>query len=180
MTLLIPENDTLVTYYMLPLVDVNKRSFGRSFKTSYISKDAKHIFVELKKPMVSPSYAISKYYVIELEICGVLFVQFNISAWWRDDAQLFIKGEYSKMSKDAKHTIYKSSTLPFNKTVEDFKMSHPILQALGKTKTLRRHLTEMLNVETLADSDELIEVPDESWFIEHRVAELKATNFLKL
>jgi len=41
----------LVTYYILPLVGVNKLTFGRSYKASYISKDGKNVYVELSKNM---------------------------------------------------------------------------------------------------------------------------------
>lgn len=164
----IPDGDNLVTYYMLPLVGVNKKTFSKSFKNSYISQDGLRIFVELKSNMQSPNYRNSPCYVTEIVIRDTLFIQFVIPSGYIKDTACFITGKYSEMSRDAKKIIYRTSGLPYNSKMGDFSVSHPLLQALSKTKTLRTFLTNHLDIE-ISDDDELAEAPHESWFIEHRL-----------
>ena len=169
MALLIPSNDTLVTYYMLPLIGLNKNSFWSSFKTSYIDKDGSRIYVELGTNMRVPSYKGSPQFITEIVDKGNLIVMFIIPAWAIPDGTFFVEGRYSEMSKQAKNIIYKTSTLPYNKTMGSFKNSDPILQALDKTKTLRTWLEAKLGITTLDDSAELITKPLNHWFIENRL-----------
>lgn len=168
----IPDNENLVTYYMLPLARVNKKSFGRHFENSFIDKKGERIFVELKSNMKAPLYKDTPYYKTELVINNVKFVQFNIPNRFLDDAQFFMLGCYSKMSREAKKLIYTTSTLPYNSTMGSFSMSHPVLQALDKTKTLRSFLSTTLGFE-MEDDMELMESPEENWYIEHRFKTLK-------
>jgi len=168
MGLLIPEGDTLVTYYLLPLVGANKKTFGRHFKTSYIDRLGLKVYVELKSNMKVPSYKTNPNYISELVHQNVLFILFAIPTKYIDDAFLFLNGRYSEISKEAKNIIYNTSTLPFNKTMGSFTNSHPILQALDKTKTLRSFLVTELHINTLPETVELIDAPYNSWFIESR------------
>ena len=164
----IPDGDNLVTYYILPLVGVNKKTFSKSFKNSYISKDGLRVFVELKTNMQSPIYRGSPCYVTEIIVQNTLFIQFVIPSGYIKDTACFITGKYSEMSRDAKKIIYRTSTLPYNSKMGDFSVSHPLLQALSKTKTLRTFLANHLQI-NIGEDDELAEAPDESWFIEHRL-----------
>jgi hypothetical protein len=169
MTLLIPENDTLITYFLLPLLGLNKKTFGRAFRTSYLNNTGRNIFVELSNPMVSPIYKSSTCYVTEFMFDDALFVNFEIPQDKWPDIVLFMEGKYSQMSKESKKQIYSYSTLAYNQTMDDFKVTHPILHALGKTKRLRNFLVDFLDVDVIVETQELIDNPDESWFIEYRL-----------
>lgn len=169
MSLLIPEGENLVTYYILPLLAINKNSFGGHFKNSYIDKAGIKVFVELKKNMVSPTYKHTPNYVSEVIFNNTLLVMFEVPLEFLQDSKLFVVGKYSEMSKDAKKIIFASSTLPYNKTMGSFVVSHPVLQALDKTKTLKSFLINELHVVTIEDSAELINPPYDNWFIEHRI-----------
>lgn len=171
MSLLIPEGDSLVTYYLLPLVGVNKNTFGRSFKQSYVDKEGLKIFVELRSNMITPSYKSNPNYISEMILNRKMFVLFSLPARFIASGKNFVQGKYSGMSKDAKKLIYSSSGLPYNKTNGSFVMSHPILQALDTTKTLRSFLLNHLKVKKVADSNELIDLPESWWFIETRINE---------
>lgn len=167
MSLLIPEGDNLITYYVLPLLGVNKNVFGTCYGRSYITKNGRDVYVKLRKNMVSPVYKTNPNYVTEFLHESQLFVAFKVPLVYSVDVEHFVKGEYSSMSKEAKRLIYESSTLPYNKTMGSFSMSHPILQALDKTKTLRMFLSTYLDIKpVLPESVELIDPPEESWFIE--------------
>tara|TARA_R110000772_G_scaffold182375_1_gene293625 strand:+ start:1020 stop:1544 length:525 start_codon:yes stop_codon:yes gene_type:complete len=168
----IPEGENLVTFYMLPLVNVNKSSFGLQFKNSYIDKFGHKVYVELKKNMYNPIYKISPCYSSEMIIGNIKFIQFVMPSGFLSDSEYFIKGRYSKMSKEAKKIIFNTSTLPYNATMGSFSVSHPVLQALDKTITLRTFLSSTIGFE-LDEHTELISSPEENWFIEHRIKNLK-------
>lgn len=164
----IPEGDNLVTYYVLPLVGVNKKTFSKHFKSSYIDKAGLKVYVELKSNMVSPIYQHTPCYITEILINNTKFIQFTIPLMFLNDVALFIRGSYSRMSKEAKKIIYTSSTLPYNSRMGSFAVSHPVLQALDRTSTLRTFLINEIGVH-LAENDELITSPNEDWFIEFRI-----------
>lgn len=166
--MLIPKGETLVTYYMLPLVGVNKLTFGRSFKSSYIDDYATKLYVELSKNMHTPVYKTNVNYLTELMHNSIKFVVFNIPEEFSTDAQLFTMGAYSRMSKPAKKKIYLTSSLPYNASMGSFTVSHPILQALDRTKTLRTFLLKELGIRSIPTTNELIDKPHQSWYIENR------------
>jgi hypothetical protein len=164
----IPKGDNLVTYYMLPLVGVNKVTFGRHFKHSYIDATGLKVYVCLRSNMTSPTYKRNPNYITEVVINRILYIQFVFPSKFLKDSKLFIQGKYSKMSKEAKKLIYATSTLPYNSSVGTFTVSHPVLQALDRTKTLRTYLSGIIG-EELSFEDELMQAPDESWFIESQI-----------
>jgi hypothetical protein len=165
----IPKGESLVTYYVLPLVGVNKLTFGRSYQATYISKDGKNVYVELSKNMHKPVYKANYNYVSEIMHGAVKFVMFDIPLDYVLDIELFLKGSYSKMQASTKKKIYQTSSLPYNATMGSFTVSSPILQALDKTKTLRSHLIAHLGIKDIPENNELIDPPEENWFIEHRL-----------
>lgn len=170
MSLLLRDGETLVTYYLLPIVDVNKLTFGSKFVNSFVSKDGTKIYVELKGNLRSPGLYRNKLsFSTEVVIKGTLFIIFKVSEEFIIDVVKFLRGNYSEMQRNTKKLIYASSSLPYNKTMGSFKNTHPILQALDKTKTLRSYLIDELGVVTLPDSVELITKPEDHWFIENRL-----------
>lgn len=173
MNLLIPEHGNLVTYFMLPLVNVNIKTFGSKFKCAYINSSGSSIYVELKAPMQTPTYNLAATYASDITINGIRIVVFNVPDYLKPDTKLFIKGAYSQMSKTAKNKIFNMSTLPYNQTMENFTVTHPVLHALSKTKRLRSFLKTYLGVVELADSGELVDPPLDNWFIEHRLTQIK-------
>jgi hypothetical protein len=166
MALLIPEGDTLVTYYILPLLGLNKKSFGNRFRTSLLDFNGR-VYVRLSKPMEIPTYKDNPNFTSEIIIAGEFYITFTIPDEFYEEFTLFLAGTYSKYKKEAKEIIYKTSTLHYNKPIGKFILSHPILQALDRTKTLREFLKKYFQVEELAESGELIDKPQKEWFIEY-------------
>ena len=163
----IPDGENLVTYYILPLLGLNKATFGNHFKNAFIDELGLKVYVELKSNMNTVLYKQNPNYITEVLFKGDKFIQFVVPSKHLQDTAYFIKGQYSKMDKNSKKIIYKTSTLPYNATMGSFSVSHPILQALDKTKTLRTFLNNTCGI-TL-NEEELMSSPDESWFIEHRI-----------
>jgi hypothetical protein len=168
MASLIPRGQNLVTYYILPLVKINRKSFGRAFHSSYIDRAGKQIFCRLRRPPVSFLYRENDHYLTELYLNDQLYIVFEVPEWHERDVQRFIAGKYSEMSKEAKKLIYNVSTLPFNKKSGSVRLFDPILQALEKTKEARRWLIERLGIEELEGSAELMPAPEDWWYIEHQ------------
>mgnify|MGYP006935311386 CR=1 FL=1 len=165
---LIPKGESLVTYYMLPLIGLNKLSFGRGFKASYLDKQGLKVYVELSRNMHTPLYKTNPNYITEIVYNNIKFIQFVMPTEFLNDSALFIVGQYSKMSLKAKKIIYTTSTLPYNSTMGSFTVSHPVLQALDRTKTLRKFLSDELGLRNISDSLELIDKPHDDWFIESK------------
>ena len=172
MSLLIPKGDTLVTYYILPILGLNRKSFGRPFKTSLISRDGLKIYVHLRRRMLSPSYKSNPYFISEIYLGEELYVIFTIPSTAIEDAKKFVQGKYSHMSKQTKKLIYNGSTLPYKKNSGSHTVSSFILQALDRSKWLRKHLEDSLQIDPIPDSDELIDPPYDHWFIESRTIKI--------
>lgn len=151
---------------MLPLLGINKRFFYGCFDSSFIDKTGEKVYVRLKKRPLTLAYKQNVNYVTEVKVGGKLHFIFRLPYHFVPDAKLFIEGRYSRMSKEAKKQIYMHSGLPYNKTMDSFKVSHPALHALGRTKKLREYIAEFLDVH-VNENDELMDIPDKSWFIEH-------------
>jgi len=117
--------------------------------------------------MKSPIYKHNPNYITELVINRTLYIQFVIPSKFLLDADHFINGKYSVMSKGAKSLIYSTSSLPYNSTMGSFSISHPVLQALDRTKTLRSYLSNMVGQEL--EGVELMESPSDDWFIETQI-----------
>jgi hypothetical protein len=166
--MIIPKGESLVTYYILPLVGVNKLTFGRSFKASYISKDGNNVYVELSKNMHTPVYKANYNYVTELMHGTTKFIMFSIPIDYSMDIEHFMNGAYSKFQSSTKKKLYTTSSLPYNATMGSFSVSSPVLQALDKTKTLRSWIESSLGIKPIPETSELIDPPREDWFIEHR------------
>ena len=168
MAFVLKEGENLVTYYVLPMVGVNNVVFGNLFRNSLLAKDGTRVYVQLKKKMNSVGYTKVDSYITDLNISGKLYAVYNVPSKFDEEIQLFLKGKYSQFKPSTKKIIYAGSGLPYNKKVGDFKLSSPILQALDKTKVLRFYLLKTLGVDTLPNSSELIDVPEDSWFIENQ------------
>jgi hypothetical protein len=168
MTLLIPSGDTLVTYYVLPLLGLNKKSFGNRFRTSLLDFNG-NLYVRLTADMEKPTYKENLNYKTNIVIGKYLYASFSIPAEFHEDFKKFLIGSYSSFSKEAKNIIYATSGLPYNKAVGKFSLSHPILQALDKTQTLRDFLKKFFDVQELAENGELIDKPKKDWFIEYYI-----------
>jgi hypothetical protein len=162
-------NENLVTYYLMPLAGVNKQVFGRKFVNSYLDKTKMIIYIHISSKMTSEGYKKASCYVSDVVIKDKIYCLYKIPQKYFKDLEFFIKGKYSLMNKETKKLIYKGSSLPYNKSVGDFKVSSPILQALDKTKVLRYYMINHLNIKMTEETNELIDIPNKSWFIESQI-----------
>jgi hypothetical protein len=168
MALFVPKRDTLVTYYILPLCGANKKTFGNAFRSSYISKNGYNVYIKLGRRLVTPHYKSDPQYRTEVIIDGDIYLIYQVHLDHIRNLDLFREGRYSEFSKEAKKIIYKTSTLPYNKSSDSHRLSHPILQALSRHKALRKYLEDFLGVKEIPGTNELIDKPSEDWYIESK------------
>ena len=159
MALFVPKRDTLVTYYILPLCGANKKTFGNAFRASYISKKGYNVYVKIGRRLVTPHYKQDPQYRAEVIIKGDIYLIYQIHLDHVQNLDLFREGRYSEFSKEAKKIILKTSTLPYNKSSDSHKLSHPSLQALSRNKALRNYLENFLQCKEIPGTNELRDKP---------------------
>jgi len=155
----------LCSVYILPLLGLNKLSFGTSerFITSYVSEDDLHVVVECTHPYTAvitnhPNFKFS------MEKDGKYFAVFNVPEFYLSDVKKFRKGKYSQFSESAKQLIIKKSGLAYRRPTADGKFSTDLkLLALTKDKELKKHWETLLQVK-IDDDAELASIPGEDNF----------------
>lgn len=157
----------LCSVYLLPLVGMNRFSFGKetNFINSSLSSDNKHLLVEVGKiegftPEANPLFLFD----FSMPERNVEMVVYRFPERYLSDAELFRKGKYSYFSDEAKKMIRLKSGLRWkvpaaNKTV----ISAFELLALDRDPDLKAHLENELQVQ-LPDDAELMSIPDETNF----------------
>lgn len=161
---------TLTTYFLLPLIQLNKFSFGSAnFLNCYVNRDGTKLIVEvvdlrLSLPMhLHPEYA----GISETENTGCFY--FYLPDVWKEDFLLFQKGQYSKFSENAKEMIRAYSGLPYQNERNGQTLTDARLLALDKSPVLRKAWEDELTVKTpvyLPDDLELLDIPGEDVYRE--------------
>lgn len=97
----------LVTYFILPLLQLNKSSFGAdNFINSYLDKEG-YVVINTEKPvLVTNEVYNNKLYITdyERENKSIAYV-FTIPEEYKSDIDLFNEGKYSELSAKAKIEI---------------------------------------------------------------------------
>jgi hypothetical protein len=169
-------SDNLCNFYILPLLGINKSSFGGSgnFVNSYLSNDLTHIIVELFQPLGNfeghPEYRVDYYQN------GVLTVVFYLPERFRRTATMFKEGKYSQFSSEAKQLIKSKSGLNYRVPRADGKLnSSKILLALDKDPSLKADWENTLGVRLHKDA-ELMDIPSDDEFKEFEIERVQQGN----
>jgi hypothetical protein len=154
-----------VTYYLLPLISLNKFSFGppENFINAYLSEDHSEIIVKVKDsdkvfPIVWSEAPVNDFTATE--------IFFEVPSQFAKDIKRFLRGEYSKFSSEAKAMIVKNSGLTYMKQRVTKEGTNVIdidarLRALDPTdSTLREFLEDQLGM-VIDPKLELISLPTE-------------------
>jgi hypothetical protein len=158
----------MCTYYLLPLLGINKYSFGvaENFKNCYAHPEGEELYV-------------SVYYLLttlknhplllrtEGEPGAPIYV-FSLPKKWQADFQLYKQGQYSKFSAEAKAAIIAGSGLRYKAMNPNGTPTTDLrLMAIDDDKArrdiLRNKLQEYLGSDISEDA-ELISPPPESSF----------------
>lgn len=155
----------LCTYYLLPLIGLNRHTFGKpeNFINCYIADDRKHLVVELTEfPLSLENHANYKF---DFEHEGAILVVFEMPVQYLPTVIKFMEGKYSKFSDEVKSIIKKKSGLRWNVPLEGGKtVSAKELLALDRDRVLREKLEEQLNIHIPIDA-ELMSSPYEEQVI---------------
>lgn len=165
--------DTVVNYYVLPLVGLSRKDFGDNFVTTKINRIGTKVFVQVKED-IYPTLI----YRNKVRQDNILYLYYRVPEKFSKDVQYIIKGLYSKITKKAKKKIVKLSGLAFNeKLKEGYERTSKLLYALIKDPILIDYYFEQLSnniarydqklYETLQDV-ELMESIDETDFIDEK------------
>lgn len=156
----------LCTYYLLPLIGLNKLTFGRpeNFVNCYLDNEGKYLVVALNDFPVNLEQHPNYKFDFENEE-GVMAV-FEIPAKYHPTVVKFRDGKYSHFSDEVKSIIKKKSGLRWNVPIEGGKtVSAKELLALDKDRVLKEKLERDLRVR-IDDDAELISAPTDRFMNE--------------
>lgn len=153
---IVPAGHNLCTYFILPLLDLNKDSY-KGFVNCFLSYNGKVIVKLDNKP--ESSYWLHPEYVTDYTLDGYTYIIYSIPPQHLQELNLFLEGRYSEYPAASKKIIYRNSGLEFNKNVGDQIITHNLLLVMAKHPNLRAHLEKELEV-MLPKSGELWNKPD--------------------
>lgn len=160
------------TYYVLPIVKLNKFSFGNNnFVQCYVSRDGSKVYVELKEV---PEFVYSKEEYLGTTILpnGGLAVVFSLPPLL-GDFQNFVAGRFSKFSKPVKDAVLAYSGLPFHQMTRDnVPHTDARIMALDPDPAVRAKLRNALMSElgaVIPLDQELISVPSEQNYVDDTI-----------
>ena len=148
--------ESLVTYYILPLVKLSYKAFGKHFVTCRISENLKEVVVYLM-PFCEEEYWRNPNFKTDYTKDLTTYAIFTLPEEFTEDIKLFSEGKYSKMSDKAKEVIYKHSGLHYNKKCGEHIVTDMKLLALSKHKVLRSWLIDNQKLR-LCDKNEFIQL----------------------
>lgn len=135
------EEESLVAYYILPLIGLSFKTFSRFFKDCklYRSKDAVQVILYSgckEEFWEHPNYQ------HDFTVEDLTYVTFSLPTEFGDDISMFCKGKYSKFSDKAKQKIYKHSGLLYNKQIDNTVVTDMKLLALTKSPILKQWIKD--------------------------------------
>lgn len=153
------KDDSIVNYYVLPLLGMNKKDFGDNFESAMINKEGTTVYVKVISDIYSESL-----YENKIQVEDNLFLYYDIPENFHADMQLIIKGEYSKLSDEAKGMIIEYSGLLYHHRVGDELFTSKLLFALDRDPALREYYYHELKTDPSYDKGgnwELFNILDE-------------------
>jgi len=165
----------LCSYFLLPLLGLSERSFGKSnFINSFVSEDGQYIYVRVYQSKVVPE-DVRQGSVLVVTVDREEYLSFAFPELWKEDVQFFMSGKYSLMSKSAKHFICTYSGLEYKIERDGMHYTDFRLIALSRHPVLieewKRHLYND-NELSILDTDptiELLEAPEDYTFFKKQV-----------
>ena len=141
---LITPNDTVLNYYLLPLVGVNKESFGDNFIRTLITKDGKYAYILVNHK--TAAFTSCDNFIGLHSIGDLNYVIFQVPDKYLIDTQLLVESKYSKMSGAAKDLIRNHSGLYYNFQCKDGYITSKAILALDKHPSMVTFYTNVLGL----------------------------------
>jgi len=159
---------TRATYYVLPLISLNKFSFGppENFINAYANQEGTQLKVVVKDSSLSHPIVWNETPLVSFSDTELIF---DIPSQFRRDLERFWKGEYSQFRDEAKNLIRQYSGLAFEqeKTASDGSKriyTDARILILERDPEVREYLENELRV-AIDPKSELLSPPkeDEIW-----------------
>ncbi len=163
------KKENICTYYVLPLLKMNKEMLGESnFVDSYVSEDRQYLYVHLLDVLSNHHR-----YSTHPDFSGVFknlnferFVRYKIPEVWNTDVRLICTGKYSRISPKAKHRIEVHSKLMYNLKHGDLEYTDIRLLALHRSPVLQEEMEKHWGMSRgFLDGQELLGMPAARMFI---------------
>ena len=135
------ERESIVAYYILPLVRLSFKAFGVYYINCKLSRNLKEVIVYVL-PLCTEEFWKNENYKTDYTENCTTYIVYAIPDRFLNDVKLFSEGKYSRMSNEAKSMIYKHSGLKFNYKLGDFHITDKKLLVLTKNRHLRKWLTD--------------------------------------
>lgn len=159
----------LCTYYLLPLIGLNRFSFGvdSNFKNCYVNREGTELHVEVEF-LLQRLENIPQLLRIEINGTNIKYV-LELPSCWNYDFTQYSLGRYTMFSQTAKEFIYHRSGLCYKSLNADNRMTTDIrLLAIdsdfSRRNILRQKLIEYYGVYIDEDA-ELLSPPTDSSYI---------------
>jgi len=153
-------SDNIFNYYILPLIGLNKVSFGDCFIKTLLNKSYDAIFVQVASVENKNKFLDFPYFESIVEHKTGLFFKFSIPAIFSEDIKLIGSGKYSLISIQAKTFIKSYSGLAYNVKSSDGKtIVSKALLALDKHVALIEYYADYLGL-TEKEIEDCITIPD--------------------
>lgn len=158
----------LCTYYLLPLIGLNKFSFGVeiNFKNCYVNREGTELSVEVEfilQRLEGTPHLLRTYY-----LDGSCYYVFELPKKWHPDFENYIIGAYTKFSPAAKSLIFKQSGLRYRQLNENNRPSTDLRLLAIDDDQIRRDILRTKLIEYygvfIEESAELLSPPIDGSF----------------
>lgn len=144
-TLFNESKESLVGYYILPLVGMSYRAFGPYFKKAHIDREHSVVRVTMSRGCAE-EYWNNNFFQVDYDEGENTYALYRIPEPYKDDVDLFAQGKYSQMSRGAKKTICNGSGLFYNKQIDNMVVTDKRLLALTGHPVLKQWVEETFEI----------------------------------
>ncbi len=157
----------LCTYYLLPLLHLNRFMFGQdNFLNCYVDEKNRYLYVKVRDLFDSEIPYKNSWYETTVTKDGALYFVYRIPFRWESTVLLFRDGRYSEFSELTKETIIRHTDLAYkvqNEAGDIFTDAR--LLALDRAPILVRSFADELDVDESVLQGELVSPPKPEEFI---------------
>ncbi len=150
--------ESIVGYYVLPLIGLSIKMFGCYFKSAHISRDHLTVLVKMSRGCKEPFWD-HRCYQNDWDEGPNTYAIFRLPNNVQSDIKHFAEGKYSKISQSGKLRIYRNSGLHHNKQIDNLVVTDMKLLALTKSNLLREWIRSNYGI-TKGKNNELLELSD--------------------
>lgn len=161
------QQENLCTWFILPLLHLNKVSFiSSNFVNSYLSRDRQYLIVEvIDEGLLSRKvFFANPWYIGKVDYENRVYLVYSINHL-KEVTDLFCEGRFSEFPDNVKETIRVMSGLQYEVSIKGKLVTDGRLLGLEKHKALKKMWNEL--IEPIEEIEgELLSIPGEASFID--------------